>query len=371
MINKQHKPRIVFTGGGSAGHVTPNLALIERLAQENWQIIYIGSRQGIEKTIIKSLAILYYGIYSGKLRRYFSWLNLIEPIKVLLGFWQAFFLLRQLKPQILFSKGGFVAFPVVVAAWANRIPVVAHESDLTPGLANRLSFPFVSKLCLSFSVTQQYFTKKDKLVFTGTPIRSQLLRGEKIKGLDFCGFNRTLPCVLVMGGSQGSNLINETLRQALPILCEDFVVIHLCGRGKLAPNLNNFSNYYQVEYADLELPDLLAAADLIISRAGANSLHEILVLKKPHILIPLSLTASRGDQLLNAQYYAHKGVSTVLDEQLLTKKKFCSAIHTVYADRARIINKISTLGIESATTKIIGCITKVLHGNYCNKETSG
>lgn len=270
-------------------------------------------------------------------------------------------MLGRLRANIVFSKGGFVAFPVVIGAWLRRIPIVAHESDLSPGLANKLCFPFVTKLCLTFPAAQKFFTKKDKLVVTGTPIRQQLFKGNKQSGLSLCGFTKSLPCILVIGGSLGANVINFNLRQALPLLCKKFQIIHLCGKGKIEQALiNSIPNYFQLEYADLELPNLFAASDLVISRAGANSLYEILALKKPHILIPLSLEVSRGDQLMNANHFSKQCISHVIEEKLLTPEKLSAAINEVYANRKNIINKIAALGIESATTNIIKQLYLVL-----------
>lgn len=349
-------PRIVFTGGGSAGHVTPNLALIEALEQDSWQIAYIGSKAGIEKGMVAALNIPYYAVSSGKLRRYFSWQNFLDPFKALLGIGQAYRLLRKLKTEVVFSKGGFVAFPVVVAAWFNRIPVIAHESDMSPGLANRLSFPFVNKICVNFAAAKQHFKKQDKIEITGTPIRQELFRGSKQAGLALCGFKEAKPCLLVMGGSQGSSGLNNTVRTTLPALCEHYQIIHLCGKGKVDPALVNQADYRQFEYANRELADLFAASDLVVSRAGANAIAEILALEKPHLLIPLSMKVSRGDQIQNASYFQRLGISWVIDEEALTTERFLQAIKEVSDCRDKIINKIKALNFESATLRIIALI---------------
>ncbi|MBA2651739.1 MAG: undecaprenyldiphospho-muramoylpentapeptide beta-N-acetylglucosaminyltransferase [Tatlockia sp.] len=354
-------PRIVFTGGGTAGHVTPNLALIEALQKDDWQIDYIGSDDGVEKAMLASVNIPYHSISTGKLRRYFSWKNCIDPFKTFFGIGQAYRLLRKLKVDIVFSKGGFVAFPVVVAAWLNRIPVIAHESDLSPGLANRLSFPFVDKICVTFAAAKQHFKNQARVEVTGTPIRHELFNGSKEKGLALCGFNDALPCLLVMGGSQGSLRLNNALRAALPALCKDYQVIHLCGKGKVDKAFLNQEGYHQFEYVNKELADLFAAAELIVSRAGANSLYEILALQKPHVLIPLSLKASRGDQIQNARYFKQQGISCVIDDESLTTENFLQAISEVSQAREEIIRKIQNLNIESATLKIIELIKEQIH----------
>lgn len=344
--------KIVFTGGGTAGHVTPNLALIEALQARNWTIDYIGSNDGIEKKMITAISIPYHAILCGKLRRYFSWKNVIDPIKMLIGIMQAYCLLRKIKPNIVFSKGGFVAFPVVVGAWFNGTPVIAHESDLSPGLANRLSYPFVNKICVTFAAGKNYFKHQDKVIVTGTPIREALLAGDKAKGLDLCGFATNKPCLLILGGSQGSNHINQCIRQTLTQLSPRFQVIHLCGKGNLDGNFMGIEGYYQCEYAQDDLAHLFAAADHVISRAGANSLYEILALEKPHILIPLSKKASRGDQIQNAQFFKKQGISIVIEEEALNSDTLLSALDCLIEQQETIIAKIRSLQIESATLNI-------------------
>ncbi|KTC76088.1 undecaprenyldiphospho-muramoylpentapeptide beta-N- acetylglucosaminyltransferase [Legionella birminghamensis] len=351
--------RIVLTGGGTAGHVTPNLALIEVLKEENWQIDYIGSKNGVEEKMIKAVNVPFHAISSGKLRRYFSWQNFLDPFLILKGIVQSFCLLKRLQTEVVFSKGGFVAFPVVFAAWLRGIPVIAHESDLTPGLANRLSFPFVNKIAVNFDTASKHFKQKEKVEVTGTPIRSALFRGDKQKGLALCGFNIEKPCLLVMGGSLGAAKLNDVIRKSLPALTREFQVIHLCGKGKLDLSLNN-SSYHQLEYADEELPHLFAASDLIISRAGANSIYEILALQKPHILIPLSARVSRGDQIQNARYFKQQNISVVLDDDLFDETDLLKAIEEVKEGREHILDNIRLLGIESATEKVLALIKELL-----------
>ena len=351
--------RIVFTGGGTAGHVTPNMALIELLQREDWKIDYIGSINGVEESMIKAINIPYHAIRCGKLRRYFSWKNFYDPFNMLFGILQSFVLLRQLKPNVIFSKGGFVALPVVIAAWINRIPVIAHESDMSPGLANRLSFPFVNKICVTFAAAKKHFKRKDKVIVTGTPIRQQLFAGDKDRGLALCGFTADKPCLLIMGGSMGSSAINQSLRQALDDLSERFQVIHLCGKGNLDSTLKHKTGYCQFEYANSELPDLFAATDVVISRAGANSLCEILALGKPHVLIPLSLKASRGDQIQNARYFEQQGISVVIQEEALTPLSLISALDEVVSRQTEIMSRIHALNIESATQIIADMIKTI------------
>ena len=350
--------KIVFTGGGTAGHVTPNMALIDALQAEHWTIDYIGSAAGVEKNMIEAIHIPFHVIRCGKLRRYWSWKNLYDPINMLIGIAQSYGLLRRLKPNVVFSKGGFVAFPVVVGAWLNRIPVIAHESDMSPGLANRMSFPFVDKICINFAAASRHFKNKDKIELTGTPIRRELFKGDARKGLALCGFTADKPCLLVMGGSQGSSVINRCVRQALDALCESFQVIHLCGRNHLDASLSARAGYVQFEYANAELPDLFAASDLILSRAGANALCEILALGKPHVLVPLSRLSSRGDQIQNARYFEREGLSVVIAEEALTPETLLMAVNHVFAQRDELTSKMRVLNMGSATLKILEIIQR-------------
>lgn len=317
---------ILFTGGGSAGHVTPNLALIKKFQQQNWHVIYIGSANSLEEDIVKRIHVPYYTIACGKLRRYFSWQNFLSPFKVMVGIIQAFLLCQKLKPNIVFSKGGFVAFPVVVGAWLNRIPVIAHESDLTPGLANRLTFPFARTICVTFPEGKKFFKNQHKVVVTGTPIRSELLTGDAVNGRIICKFTHEKPILFIYGGGLGSQSINRAVRDSLTKLLPEFQIIHICGKAKIDIQLSNIPGYIQFEYVNEELPDLIACADIVISRAGANSLYELLALQKPHLLIPLSKKASRGDQIANANYFCQQGLSLMLEEEKLTEESLLKQI---------------------------------------------
>ena len=320
--------KIVMTGGGTAGHVTPNIALFPRLQELGYEIFYIGSYQGIEKTLIEEQGVTYYGISSGKLRRYLDLKNLSDPARVVKGYFQARKLLRQLKPNIVFSKGGFVSVPVILAAKHLKIPTIIHESDLTPGLANKIAIPAASRVCCNFPETLKHLPE-GKAVLSGSPIRKELLEGSAQRALAFTGLSGSKPVLLIVGGSSGSRFINETVRRILPELQKTYDIIHLCGKGNLDISLNNFPGYVQYEYINKELNDLLALADIVISRAGANAICELLALKKPNILIPLPASASRGDQILNANSFQKQGFSYVLDEETLTDSQLLTAIKTV------------------------------------------
>lgn len=352
---------IVFTGGGTAGHVMPNLPLIEVFIKEGWQVDYIGAAEGVEHRMIAQHSIPFHGISSGKLRRYLSWQNFIDPFKIIKGIVQSWFLLRRLKPKVVFSKGGFVAVPVVFAAWLNRIPVVAHESDMTPGLANKLSFPFVKKICLTFEAAKHAFKDQSKIEVTGTPIREQIFKGDSRRGLALCQFKEDKPCLLMIGGSMGAQSLNSALRAALPELLQHYQVIHLCGKGKTESSLDGLEGYQQFEFADKELPDLFAAADVVISRAGANALYEILALAKPHILIPLPRKASRGDQIQNANYFKQQGISEVIDDEQLNAERLIQTIDLTMKNKEALADKISALNIQSATLPIVQLIKEQIH----------
>ena len=332
--------RIVLTGGGTAGHVTPNIALLPRLKELGYDIHYIGSYNGMEKKLIEACGIPYHGISSGKLRRYFDWKNFSDPFKVLKGYGQARKILRQLKPDIVFSKGGFVSVPVIFAAKHAKIPAIIHESDITPGLANKLAIPNATKVCCNFPETLKYLPA-DKAVLTGSPIRQELLSGSRSNARTLCRFTEEKPVLLVVGGSSGSQFINEIVRSILPDLLKNYQVIHLCGKGNLDASLKDTANYAQFEYANQELRDFFALSDLVISRAGANAICELLALHKPNILIPLSANASRGDQILNARSFERQGFSIVIEEESLNNVILLDAVQKLYENRQQYIDTMS------------------------------
>jgi len=357
-MSKNTSRLIVFTGGGSAGHVTPNLAIIEACINSGDRVAYIGSYHGLERQLVERLAIDYYPIRSGKLRRYFSWQNFIDPFNIAIAVVQSFYYLLRLKPKKVFSKGGFVAFPVVVAARMLGIEVIAHESDFSPGLANRMSYPFVAKLCLTFPEAVQYFKKRQKLLVTGTPIRQQLTQGDKQRGLALCNFNEQKPVVLVTGGGLGATPINQAVRAALDELLAQFNVIHLTGLDRTDERLRDVPGYCQFDYVHDELADLFAASDVIVSRAGANAIYEFILLQKPHLLIPLPKKVSRGDQLDNADYFASKQLSEVLFEEQLTTELLLASINHLYQHKSAYQEKMAQFVSKNPTEQIVD----LLHG---------
>ncbi len=351
--------KILLTGGGTAGHVTPNIALISVFKKSGWDISYIGSYEGIEKGLIEKCNVPYFGIASGKLRRYFSWKNFSDAFNVLKGIGEAKKILEKEKPDIVFSKGGFVSVPVVRAAKKLKIPVVIHESDMTPGLANRLSFSAASKILCNFPETMRYLPK-DKAIFTGTPIREELFRGDAEKGRQFCHFNDKKPIILVVGGSTGAKAVNDAVRNLLPTLLERFQVAHLCGKGKTDMKYNHTVGYEQYEYISAELADMLACADIVISRAGANAICELLALRKPSILIPLSAKASRGDQILNAESFERQGFSYVIHEEDLTNETLLEGVNRVYKRRTEYIAAMQNAKQLNAAQSIYSIINDIV-----------
>ena len=347
--------RILLTGGGTAGHVTPNIALLPRLRELGYDISYMGSYDGIEKKLITEFQIPYYGISSGKLRRYFDPKNFSDPFKVLKGYGEAVRIIRKLKPDVVFSKGGFVSVPVVLAAKRCKVPCIIHESDMTPGLANKLAIPAASKVCCNFPETLQYLPK-DKAVLSGSPIRQELLHGDALAARKFTGLTDDKPVILVMGGSLGAAAVNEAVRKILPTLLKDFHVIHLCGKGKLDASLSGLSGYVQYEYINEELKDLFALADIVISRAGANSICELLALHKPNLLIPLSAAASRGDQILNARAFEKQGFSLVLEEEAISNEVLLQTIHRLYDERASFSEAMKASRQTDSIDTIVGLI---------------
>ena len=347
--------KILLTGGGTAGHVTPNLALLPYLKAEGYEIVYIGSQNGIERTLIEAEGIPYYGISTGKLRRYLSKENLKDMFRVVKGIAEAKKLIKQLKPDLVFSKGGFVAVPVVLGAKSNNVPVIIHESDITPGLANKIAMPSARVVCSTFPETLQY-VPKGKGVHTGTPIRKELFEGDRQKGLEACGFTGEKPVLLMMGGSLGAVKLNNCLREILPELVKTFDIIHLCGKGHLDESLLNRTDYKQFEYVSDGLNDLFAAADFIVSRAGSNSISEFLALKKPHLLIPLSARASRGDQILNAASFEKQGFAKVLDEDEMTAESMKAGIFDLYENKDKYVAAMEGAsvgdGVEAVMTQI-------------------
>ena len=355
------KYKIIMTGGGTAGHVTPNLALVPKLKEKGFEIKYIGSYEGIEKEIIGDAGIPYFAISSAKLRRYFDMKNFTDPFKVMKGIVQANKILSKEKPDVIFSKGGFVAVPVVIAASMKKIPVVSHESDLTPGLANKLSAPFCDKLCVTFRESLNYI-KDGKGELTGTPIREEILKGSRITGKKICNFNNDKEVILVIGGSLGAKSINDEVRYHIHEILKDFNIIHICGKGNLDKSLEELDGYKQFEYVKEDLPHLLQYADFVISRAGANVIFELLALRKPTLLIPLSKKSSRGDQILNANSFAKEGYSLVLDEdEMMEKHNLLERLFELRSKKSELIKNMTNSEMKNGVDAILNVIMKSIN----------
>ena len=350
--------KIVLTGGGTLGHVTPHLSLIPHLLQAGYEIHYIGTEKGMEAEKIRSVpGVTYHAVQSGKLRRYFSWQNFIDPFKVIAGAFQSARLMGKIKPDVVFSKGGFVAVPVVFGAWLHRVPVVCHESDLTPGLANRLCAPFARKIATTFPECAQALGPKAEM--TGTPLRPELFRGSRARGLSLLGFDGSKPILLMMGGSSGAQAVNKALREALPRLTGKFDVAHICGKGNLDEALQGMSGYRQLEFLDAELPDALACADLVLSRAGSNALCEFQALCKPMLLVPYPKGASRGDQILNAQSLQKRGLARVLLQEDMTADTLVRALESTWADREQLTSALHAAPPADGTERVLEMIEEV------------
>lgn len=349
--------KIVLTGGGTAGHVTPNIALLPALKDAGYEISYIGSYDGIEKQLITDFGIPYYGVSTGKFRRYLDPKNLSDPFRVIKGYNEAKKILKQIAPDVIFSKGGFVSVPVVRAAAALKIPCIIHESDMTPGLANKLCIPVAAKVCCNFPETVDSLPK-GKAVLTGTPIRAELFTGDAAEGRKLCGFNSDNPVLMVIGGSLGAAAVNQAVRDALPELLKKYQVVHVCGKNKVDNLLLTLEGYKQFDYIKEDLRHLFAMADIVISRAGANAICELLALHKPNILIPLPSKASRGDQLLNAKSFEQQGYSVVLDQDDLTTSLISQTVNTVYSEREKYVTAMEDSVQQDSIEKIMKLIDK-------------
>ena len=350
--------RIVLTGGGTMGHVTPHLAIIPKLLEAGYDIHYVGTANGMEAPKMQSVeGVTYHAVKSGKLRRYFSWQNFTDIFRVIAGAFQSAHLMGKLKPDVVFSKGGFVAVPVVVGAWFHRIPVLCHESDLTPGLANKLCKPFAKRFATTFPECAEALGSKAEM--TGTPLRPELFAGSREKGLSFLGFDGKKPVLLMMGGSSGAQAVNAALRGALGTLTETFDIAHICGKGNLDASLEGTPGYTQVEFLDADLPDVLACTDMVLSRAGANALCEFQALCRPMLLVPYPKGASRGDQILNAQSLQKRGLCHILYQENMTPETLIQAIAETWEDRDTLTENLRNAPPADGSARVLELIEEV------------
>jgi UDP-N-acetylglucosamine--N-acetylmuramyl-(pentapeptide) pyrophosphoryl-undecaprenol N-acetylglucosamine transferase len=342
--------RVMVVGGGSAGHVIPALPVMAALQAQGAEVLFVGTSSGLEESLVAPAGVNFAAISAGKLRRYFSWQNFTDLFRIVIGIVQAWLLIGRYKPDVVFSKGGFVSFPVAFAAWLRRVPVVAHESDITPGLANRLVLPFVATLCVSFPPAEGG-PDKPRIVHTGTPLRSEILAGEAERGRALLGLPGNKPLLVVTGGSLGADALNAVVRDALEPLLERFEIVHVCGAGKQVDI--EAKGYVQREFVSAGWGDMLAAADVVLSRAGANALFELLALGKLHLLVPLSAKASRGDQLANAAYARKHGYSAVLYEEDLDAHTLVQALAELMRNRAAYTRAMTQNTQPDATAAIV------------------
>lgn len=350
--------RIVLTGGGTAGHVTPHYSLIPKLLAKGYDIHYIGTKTGIEARMLSGReGITYHVIQSGKLRRYFSMQNFSDPFRVLWGAMQSLALMLRLRPSVCFSKGGFVGVPVVLAAWLCRVPCVCHESDLTPGLANRICAKFASRIATTFQECAEALG--DKAVMTGTPLRPQLFEGTREAGLQLAGFSGEKPVLLMTGGSLGAQSVNTCLRGILPQLLPYMDVLHLCGAGNRDEALEGMPGYQQLEFLTDELPNALAAADIVLSRAGSNTLSELLALHKPMLLVPYPLNAGRGDQIENAECYQKQGLARVLLQEQMNEDSLLQALLTLLEEKDQLQSALEAYPVKDGTQAVLTLIEQV------------
>ena len=350
--------KIVLTGGGTMGHVTPHLAIIPSLLKAGYDIHYVGTANGMEAPKMQSVeGVTYHAVKSGKLRRYFSWQNFTDPFRVIAGAFQSAHLMGKLKPDVVFSKGGFVAVPVVVGAWFHRIPVLCHESDLTPGLANKLCKPFAKRFATTFPECAEALGPKAEM--TGTPLRPELFSGSRERGLQFLGFDGSKPVLLMMGGSSGAQAVNAALRAALSGLTNIFDVAHICGKGNLDASLDGTPGYTQVEFLDADLPDVLACTDMVLSRAGANALCEFQALGRPMLLVPYPKGAGRGDQILNAQSLQKRGLCHVLYQEDMTGETLEKAILDTWNDRDTLTENLRNAPPADGSARVLELIEEI------------
>ncbi|AJH20142.1 MULTISPECIES: undecaprenyldiphospho-muramoylpentapeptide beta-N-acetylglucosaminyltransferase [Bacillus] len=328
---------ILFTGGGTAGHVMINMVLIPKFIEKGWGVEYIGSQNGIEKLLVQN--VKYNSISTGKLRRYWDWENFKDPFKIIKGCLQSYKLIKKIKPDVIFSAGGFVSVPVVVGAWLNSVPIVIREPDSTLGLANKIALPFATKLCTTFPHTGKNVSNEKK-VYVGPIVREEIERGNVLRGRRYCEFQQDKPVLLIMGGSQGAKWINDMVRKSLDTLLLSFNIVHMCGKGKVDPSIG-MEGYMQFEYIGEELPHILNMASVVVSRAGSTAISELLFLKKPMLLIPLTNGSSRGDQVLNADYFSRQGYAEVLLQDRISTSTFTDVVNKLYVNKERYIQNMN------------------------------
>lgn len=342
--------RIAFTGGGTAGHIVPNLALLPYLENTFDDFCYIGSCE-MEERLCKNAGVPFYRVSTAKLARKFTVKNFAIPYKVIKGYGEAKKLLSDLKPDVVFSKGGFVSVPVVYAAAALGIPVVSHESDLTAGLANKITSNKADKVLTAFPETAKHVKKGE---YVGCPMRKELFSAAKAEAIKHYGFGGVKPVLLVLGGSQGSKKLNDCIESALEDLLPRFDILQICGKGNADNKMTN--GRLKLEYEN-DMARAYAAADIALSRAGATTVFELLALKIPAVVVPLAKGASRGDQVENAEYFLSKGLISVLYEHNLTPASLVAAVSMAYADRFNFKRRLENENFGGAAARIASILS--------------
>lgn len=353
---------IVLTGGGTMGHVTPNLIILPELMYNFDKVYYIGSFKGVEKEKVASFnsklkpsqnKLEYISIPTVKLDRVKWYKNILLPFTLIKAIIEAKQYLRTIRPDVLFSKGGYVSVPVVIAAHQLHIPIVIHESDLSMGLANKISAKRATTVCTTFPETAK---KTVNGVYTGSAINPKLATadGEKLKNKYKLYPN--LKTILITGGSLGSSPINDAILKILPYLVINYNVLHLTGRGKKV-NFHH-ANYHQLEFTD-DIGSFFKASDLVISRAGSNTIFELANLKKPMLLIPLPKNASRGDQLENAEYFKKLGIANIIQQEDL-EDHLKEAITETFDHLSSYTKALNRLSFPDGKYKILNEIYKAV-----------
>ncbi len=347
--------KIVLTGGGTAGHVTPNIALIPHLRKHFNEICYIGSENGIENNLIKDIKdIKFYPITTVKFIRGFTLKNLLIPFKLIKGINDAKKILKTIKPTVIFSKGGFVAVPVVIAAKQLKIPIIAHESDSTMGLANKIIYKYCNKMCFSFNNFDNKYKKKG--LHTGSPIRDELFNPCKNNPYNNLEFNKTHKTILVTGGSLGASAINNVIFNNIEELTKEFNILHIVGKNNLNKQLiNKYKNYKQIEYCK-DMQNAFDIADIVISRAGSNTIFELLALKKLFILVPLPKGNSRGDQIDNANIFKSLGYCEVINQEEFNVNNLRNTLLKMIKNKNTYMLKMKTENSKNANKEITNII---------------
>ena len=348
-----------MTGGGTAGHIFPNLALADELKKDGIACEYLGRPHGIEAGIVKETGMPFHNMNSGRLHRSFDLDLLRTPIRMGVGVFQGIYHILKHRPGAIFCKGGFMSWPAAVAGWLTYTPVILHESDLTPGLANKLCAPFANRLCVTFPETLKHLPE-GKAVYTGTPIRESLTQGSREKGFELTGLDPNgKPVLMVVGGSLGAGALNDAVDQYFDLLMEHFQILHLYGSYSDYEVKHHAKGYFPLQFAKDELPDLFAMTDLVLSRAGSNAINEFLLLKMPNVLVPLPTENSRGDQILNAEQFEAQGFSYLLRQEDITEESLMKALETVYTNRERY-RKAMDIKAKNGTKEVARIIKKQL-----------